>query len=1025
MANYLQNNQDYIPSLQPYQPDLNFYSNVLATSQQKYDQGFNKLNSLYSSLLNSSMSRNDNISKRDKYFKTIEEDLKKVSGMDLSMDQNVTNAKKIFDPIVNDPYIIKDISYTKGLQNSFQTSEQFRNCVDPEKCGGEFWQQGVDALQYAQEEFQKASPDESLRYQAPSYVPYQNVTKKAIKAAKDSGFNVSYDHNDGRYIVTDTNGQLLLGQDGKGILPQYLYGLFGNDSAVQKMYSTQAYVQRKNYAKANANKFGGNEDAAESEYLNTILHPLIPKIESSQRNLTSIRDRAGVDKKALEVLAASNGGTISGDGVEDQWGKLQDLLAKTDSSEQYHQQVSDLINTAPHLNDIQSLRNRADNIVANGNFMNTIDAAAYDYAMGTSKRDMKVNPYELAAYNNSLDLSKGIALQNHELGIWNEKLKIKSENDLLKFKGSLGMSQDDIRSMNQYLVDKGVTADKLKQENLPTDVSQWTPEDFKKVRNGGLGQDVAGKLSEVKNLAGTEVIQDPYIENGKTFIKAVSNYTNASGNYLKDSFDNMKQQYLNPIGHTEDDKKAVRDKILNNMTSILEGTGVSPNSILDGTVKTDVFNNQISRFNKSISRATALQEKDVSSQVVTNQWSPDALAKYQVAKQVAEGLYNRRKADNENALNNLKADAFSNMDLSLETTLNPEKLKQQDNDLNKKEFLINSIANPNGLVSIQEAKRKYIQSAHTLYRDDPTRYNGRLGTETLGKTAVQKASEDFDKNYPDLINKYSSLTNNWKSATESPDKGGALSSKNAMEFTVRGEDKFSPAYMQIERIANELPKTDKAIYFPSQTVDISKVANSDFQQDIANKFLEKVRQGDTKGLDFTYKLRNQPEYGTNGNIHPQGAFLDVTLSDESIKKLNSGLSKDDISPLYKTFAIQVPEGSSPTIDQFIQKTTPSETDIYMAQNGNTLNQNLPGLGSYNITRKGNNMVFTGKFKAINPTTQSEIEIEFEPQNLGQVSPEKAIEVGNSLLQQAGAFKVSAKKQLLANPPQNAGPTVTR
>lgn len=1014
MSNYL-GLADQVPAFQPFDPSLNFYANVLSTKQSAYDQGLAKVSSIYNSALNSPLVREDNLTRRDKYFQTIETDLKKVAGMDLSIDQNTSAAKRIFDPILNDRYILKDMAFSRGLQNAHKTAERYRGCIDPDACGGSYWEEGVQALNYAQEEFQRATPDDSLRYQAPTYTPYQNVTKKAIKAAKDSGFNVSYDHTEGRYLVTDTNGQLLLGQDGKGILPQYLYGLFGNDPAVQKMYQTQAYVQRKNFAKANAGRYGGNEDAAESEYLNTVLQQTIPRIEASQRDLAGLRNRADTDIKALQVLANTNGGAIPGDGIDDAYGQLLDLVQKTDSSEQYHQQVSNLINSAPNLNDIKALRSRVDGIVANANFMDTINTAAYDYAMGTSKREIKADPYALASYNNSLDIQKGIALQNHEFGIWQEKEKISFANKQTTLKGSLGMSGSDARNINQYLISKGITAEKLKKENLPLDVSQWTKEDFDKVKKGGLGQDVAGKITEVTTLAGGEVIEDPYIANSRLMIESVNNMKASSANYLKESFDTMKNQFLNPVGNNEDEKKAVRDKIWANMNTILDGTGISPQSILDGTTKTDVFNNQITRFGRAIGRAVTLQEKDVASQVITNQWSPAALAKYQVDKQVAEGFYSRKKADNKAAIDNMKAELFANMDLSMEATLDPSRLIPAD----KQEKMINAIANDEGLVYKQTARNRYIQAAQNLYEKEPSRIVGMAAKEVKGKTAAEKAGEDFDRNYDQLITKYTQNLPNWKSAAGSSDRGGALAVRNAMEFQVRGEERFSPAFMQIERIATEAPRSTNLTYFEPTVTNLADIEQSEGKKLVADRLFESIRNSDTKDLDFTYKLRNQPRAGVDGNIMAQGAFLDVNMTDATVRKLFPNLDKDDDLTPYKNFSVRVPAGSVNTVDQFIRGTTPNNIDVYMLQNGTTLNQNLPGLGSYNITRQGQSMVFTGKFKGINPLNGSEQDIEFEPQNLGEVSPERAIEIGNSLLQQAGVFKANAKKELTTKAQQDA------
>jgi hypothetical protein len=44
MATYLQGVTDYIPQFQPFQPDLNFYGNVMQTKQTQYDTNWKALN---------------------------------------------------------------------------------------------------------------------------------------------------------------------------------------------------------------------------------------------------------------------------------------------------------------------------------------------------------------------------------------------------------------------------------------------------------------------------------------------------------------------------------------------------------------------------------------------------------------------------------------------------------------------------------------------------------------------------------------------------------------------------------------------------------------------------------------------------------------------------------------------------------------------------------------------------------------------------------------------------------------------
>ena len=88
MASYLNGAPQYIPQIQPYQPDLNFLNNLLQTKQSAYDKNYDALSKRYGSLLNSPMMRQDNIEKRQEFFNVIDNDIKRISGMDLSFLSN-------------------------------------------------------------------------------------------------------------------------------------------------------------------------------------------------------------------------------------------------------------------------------------------------------------------------------------------------------------------------------------------------------------------------------------------------------------------------------------------------------------------------------------------------------------------------------------------------------------------------------------------------------------------------------------------------------------------------------------------------------------------------------------------------------------------------------------------------------------------------------------------------------------------------------------------------------------------------
>jgi hypothetical protein len=101
MATYISGVNDYIPQIQPFEPDYNFYSGALGFKQNKYDAAKEQLSNVYGSLLNAPMTRDDNINTRDQFFKAIDHDIKKMAGTDLSLSQNVTAAKDVFTQLTD------------------------------------------------------------------------------------------------------------------------------------------------------------------------------------------------------------------------------------------------------------------------------------------------------------------------------------------------------------------------------------------------------------------------------------------------------------------------------------------------------------------------------------------------------------------------------------------------------------------------------------------------------------------------------------------------------------------------------------------------------------------------------------------------------------------------------------------------------------------------------------------------------------------------------------------------------------
>ena len=86
MATYLQGVTDYIPQFNP-STRFKFYGNVLQTKQTQYDTNWKALNKMYGQYFHADLTRDDNIKKKDEYLNNVEFQLKRVSQLDLSLEQ--------------------------------------------------------------------------------------------------------------------------------------------------------------------------------------------------------------------------------------------------------------------------------------------------------------------------------------------------------------------------------------------------------------------------------------------------------------------------------------------------------------------------------------------------------------------------------------------------------------------------------------------------------------------------------------------------------------------------------------------------------------------------------------------------------------------------------------------------------------------------------------------------------------------------------------------------------------------------
>lgn len=133
MATYIQGVTAYIPQFQPYQPDLNFESNLLQLKQSQYDTNWKALNNVYGQYFYADLTRDPNIKKKEDLLKNIEFNLQRVAGLDLSLSQNTDQAMQVFKPFYEDNVLMKDMAWTKTKNSQRAYGMSLKNDPDRKK----------------------------------------------------------------------------------------------------------------------------------------------------------------------------------------------------------------------------------------------------------------------------------------------------------------------------------------------------------------------------------------------------------------------------------------------------------------------------------------------------------------------------------------------------------------------------------------------------------------------------------------------------------------------------------------------------------------------------------------------------------------------------------------------------------------------------------------------------------------------------------------------------------------------------
>ena len=245
MATYIKGADTYLPDIKPFTPDYKFLSAVLETRKDKYDSNFKATNDIYNKVVYSDLSREDNRIKRDQYAENLAPQIEKISGLDLSLQQNADAAQGVFAPFYEDDLIVSDIVHTAQYRKQSEYANRLLESGTAEGAD-RYSESGIASLNYKMDDFINASPEKAIAMAAPNYVDGVNLFKMSEDILSEMDLSMEMDMGvtaDGKYMIRQKNGALITGAV-EEVLKQTLL----KDPRVIAAYADDAFVASRNFA---------------------------------------------------------------------------------------------------------------------------------------------------------------------------------------------------------------------------------------------------------------------------------------------------------------------------------------------------------------------------------------------------------------------------------------------------------------------------------------------------------------------------------------------------------------------------------------------------------------------------------------------------------------------------------------------------------------------------------------------------------------------------------------------------------
>ena len=263
MATYIKGHKNFYPDIKPFTPDYKFLSATLDATQAKYDAGWKAQNDLYNKVVYSPLTNPNSLEYQRQYAEKLGPSLEKITGMDLSLEQNVQAAKSAFAPFFEDEEVVYDMVWTGAYNEAVNKFSSLASSSNEETRQLANIDVGMGKLDIDRRKFMEAGRGELRNQPLPELILDADLVRNAQKylSALDPGLTISMPVpnlknsgkvdasgnpilvEDDQFIITQKNGNLIEG----AAYEQIMTALY-DDPRVQKFYNAKSYVQAHNTA---------------------------------------------------------------------------------------------------------------------------------------------------------------------------------------------------------------------------------------------------------------------------------------------------------------------------------------------------------------------------------------------------------------------------------------------------------------------------------------------------------------------------------------------------------------------------------------------------------------------------------------------------------------------------------------------------------------------------------------------------------------------------------------------------------